>query len=201
MGSGASKMQSINVPIIGLDRAGKSSIMHCICKNEESIATLPTIGFATDHMQVGRVKWSFWDLAGQERSRTLWNYYLLNVSVLIFVVDSSDRERINKAAEELKKALKEEMKVVPIIVYSNKQDLPEHMSDEEVSSALALESTGCKFKIFPCSAVRNEGIQEGIDWVMNSLSTERNSKKDKKKAKSKGKKKSKKSKENFISID
>ena len=44
MGGSSSKLMNMNVPIVGLDAAGKSSIMHCITTNEESMSTVPTIG-------------------------------------------------------------------------------------------------------------------------------------------------------------
>ncbi|MES1903136.1 MAG: hypothetical protein MHPSP_002602, partial [Paramarteilia canceri] len=103
MGAKQSKLASLNVPIIGLDSAGKSSIMHCICANEEAVATVPTIGFSTDHMIVGKIKWSFWDLAGQEKSRSLWSYYLGNAALIIFVIDLGDKNRVSIAKDELHK--------------------------------------------------------------------------------------------------
>ena len=62
-------------------------------------------GFATDHLIVGKIKWSFWDLAGQERSRKLWNYYLANSALVIFVLDTADKSRLKTAGEELRKVI------------------------------------------------------------------------------------------------
>lgn len=46
-------------------------------------------------------------------------------SGLLFVVDSSDRERIAESREELFGILdSDEMKEVPVVVIANKQDLP-----------------------------------------------------------------------------
>jgi GTPase SAR1 family protein len=47
-----------------------------------------------------------WDIGGQEKLRPLWRHYYEGVDALIFMVDSSDRERIEEAAEELNKLLR-----------------------------------------------------------------------------------------------
>jgi signal recognition particle receptor subunit beta len=49
------------------------------------------------------------------------------------VVDSNDRERANEAAEELNKMLNEdELRDAAVLVFANKQDLPNAMSVAEV---------------------------------------------------------------------
>lgn len=58
---------------------------------------------------------------------------------LIFVVDSNDRERAAEAKEELAKMLSEdELKDSVLLVYANKQDLPNAMSPAEVTDKLGL---------------------------------------------------------------
>lgn len=44
-----------------------------------------------------------WDLGGQENLRTLWESYYNDAHGIVFVVDSSDRKRL----EECKRALGE----------------------------------------------------------------------------------------------
>ena len=48
-----------------------------------------------------------WDIGGQDRIRNLWRHYYNGTQGLIFVVDSSDRDRIDEARDELHKALNE----------------------------------------------------------------------------------------------
>ncbi len=76
----------------------------------------------------------------QDRIRNLWRHYYNGTQGLIFVVDSSDRERIDEARDELHKALSEvELEKVKILVLANKQDLPQAMPAAEVSEKLALK--------------------------------------------------------------
>ncbi|KAL0180657.1 hypothetical protein M9458_023063, partial [Cirrhinus mrigala] len=60
---------------------------------------------------------------------------------LIFVVDSSDHDRIDTAAEELNAMLAEdEMRDVVLLVLANKQDLPKAMPAHELTERLGLHS-------------------------------------------------------------
>lgn len=70
--------------------------------------------------------------------------------MLIFVVDSNDRDRISEAADELQRFLSEdELQDVILLVLANKQDLPNAMSVEEVTEHLKLNSlrnrSWCKY--------------------------------------------------------
>lgn len=61
--------------------------------------------------------------------------------MLIFVVDSNDRERISEAADELQRFLNEdELQDCIVLVLANKQDLPNAMSVEEVTDKMRLNS-------------------------------------------------------------
>ena len=54
----------------------------------------------------------------------MWKHYYPNTDGLIYVVDSSDRNRISLAKEELHKILgEEELKNTVLLVLANKQDI------------------------------------------------------------------------------
>ena len=55
-----------------------------------------------EKVQYRNVTFTVWDVGGQEKLRPLWRHYFNNTDGLIFVVDSMDRERVNKAAAEFK---------------------------------------------------------------------------------------------------
>ncbi len=57
------------------------------------------------------------------------------------MVDSNDRERITDAADELGKMLNEdELRDATVLVFANKQDLPNAMSVAEITDKLGLHS-------------------------------------------------------------
>ena len=46
-------------------------------------------------------KLNVWDIGGQKAIRPYWKNYYENTDGLVFVVDSSDEERVNECKEEL----------------------------------------------------------------------------------------------------
>ena len=71
--------------------------------------------------------------------RALWRHYYQNTQALIFVVDSTDRERIQDAKEDLHRVFNEdELKDAVLLVFANKQDLPNAMGKNEVVEKLSL---------------------------------------------------------------
>jgi ADP-ribosylation factor protein 1 len=100
----------------------------------------------------------------------LWRHYFVNTSALIFVVDSTDRERIGEAADELHKMLaEEEMRACPVLVFANKQDMPTALSVPELTDRLGLfHLRDRKWFIQASCAPSGDGLYEGLDWVCTS---------------------------------
>ena len=65
-------------------------------------ARLLHAGFNVEKVQYKNVLFTVWDVGGQEKLRPLWRHYFNNTDGLIYVVDSQDRERVNRAASEFK---------------------------------------------------------------------------------------------------
>merc|ERR1711933_235361 len=92
---------------VGLDAAGKTTILYKL-KLGEVVTTIPTIGFNVETVEYKNISFQVWDIGGQDKIRKLWRHYYLGTHGAIFVVDSSDRDRIEDAREELTKMLSEE---------------------------------------------------------------------------------------------
>jgi small GTP-binding protein len=118
------------------------------------------------------INFTVWDVGGQDKIRKLWRYYYENTQGLIFVVDSSDRDRIEDAREELTKILNEdEMRDAAVLVFANKQDLPNAMTAAEVSEKLGLRNVRNKhWFIQSACATSGDGLYEGLDWLSRTLS-------------------------------
>ena len=66
------------------------------------------------------------DVGGNDKIRPLWRHYYTGAQGLIFVVDSADAERMDEARQELHRIINDrEMKDANILVFANKQDLPQ----------------------------------------------------------------------------
>lgn len=118
------------------------------------------------------MKFTVWDVGGQDKIRPLWRYYFQNTQGLIYVVDSNDQERINESREELKKMLSEdELRDSTLLVFANKQDLPNAMPVAELTRALDLPSVGNrKWFVQACCATSGTGLYEGLDWLTENIS-------------------------------
>ena len=65
-------------------------------------------------------------MGGQDKIRPLWRHYYTGTQGLIFVVDCADRDRIDEARQELHRIINDrEMRDAVILIFANKQDLPE----------------------------------------------------------------------------
>jgi len=111
-----------------------------------------------------------WDVGGRDKIRPLWRHYYQNTQGLIFVVDSNDRERISEAAEELYKMLREdELCDVALLVFANKQDLPNAMSCQEIADQMNLKAITHPWLIAGSSATSGDGLYEALDWLSHTI--------------------------------
>merc|ERR1711968_407039 len=99
--------QEVRILMVGLDAAGKTTILYKL-KLGEIVTTIPTIGFNVETVEYKNISFTVRDVGGQDKIRPLWRHYFQNTQGLIFVVDSNDRERIDEAADELDKMMKED---------------------------------------------------------------------------------------------
>ena len=119
--------------VLGLDCAGKTTILKAVA--DEEISNIePTQGFNIKQITIGGIRLAIWDLGGQKVLREYWSNYFENTSVLIYVIDAADDERLNESGEELYNLLKEnELKNVPVLIFANKQDLVHALEPDEVN--------------------------------------------------------------------
>lgn len=74
-------------------------------------------------VQYANLNFDVWDLGGQTSIRPYWRSYYANTAAVIFVIDSTDIERLETAADELRSMLnEEELKDAALLVFANKQD-------------------------------------------------------------------------------
>jgi len=156
--------------MVGLDAAGKTTILYKL-KLGEIVTTIPTIGFNVETVEYKNISFTVWDVGGQDKIRPLWRHYFQNTQGLIFVVDSAGRERAAEAAEELTKMLGEdEMRDAILLVFANKQDLPNAMAASELTDKLGLNSLrGKRWYIQSTCATQGQGLYEGLDWLSNEI--------------------------------
>jgi len=80
-------------------------------------------------------------------------------------------ERAAEAKDELHKMLQEdELRDAALLVFANKQDLPNAMATAEVTEKLGLsQMRGRVWYIQGTCATQGQGLYEGLDWLSNEL--------------------------------
>lgn len=133
----------------------------------EAVDAAPTISFNVEDVEHKNIIFTIWDFSGQDRIRPLRYHYSKGARGIIFVVDASDRERVDQARYELSGVLtEEELKDTPLLILANKQDLPDAMSEAEIADSLNLRSLGHRqWHIQPSCATTGHGLREGLDWL------------------------------------
>uniref|UniRef100_A0A4W5LBF9 ADP-ribosylation factor-like protein 14 n=1 Tax=Hucho hucho TaxID=62062 RepID=A0A4W5LBF9_9TELE len=160
---GSRPQPEARVLLLGLDSAGKSTLLYKL-KYNESVNTVPTIGFNVEMIEAKKkretVALTVWDVGGQKTMRHYWESFYQDTAGLVFVVDSSDRRRLEEARRELDRALSSEfLRGLPVVILANKQDLLEAVSITEITERFHLRTMSAERDWFvqPCSAVTGAG--------------------------------------------
>ncbi|KAB2626508.1 ADP-ribosylation factor 2-like [Pyrus ussuriensis x Pyrus communis] len=163
--------KEMRILMVGLDAAGKTTILYKL-KLGEVVTTIPTIGFNVETVEYKNVSFTVWDVGGQDKIRPLWRHYFQNTQGLIFVLDSNDRDRVLEARDELHRMLNEdELRDATLLVFANKQDLPNAMNVSEITDKLGLHSLRQRrWYIQAASATSGQGLYEGLDWLSSNIS-------------------------------
>jgi len=165
-----------HVAIIGLDAAGKTTIMKRILRSEYTLSK-PTFGVNIEVYRYRTLEFVVWDLGGHAPIRkTLWKKFVTKASVIVFVVDAADQKRFHLAKEVFYESLENTDPNAPILFLANKSDKEEAASTLEVMEALELHkmTRGERpFNLFRCSALTGEGLFTAWDWLVDVVSKDK----------------------------
>jgi len=164
--------KELRILLLGLDNAGKTTILRTLASEDINQIT-PTQGFNIKSVQSQGFKLNVWDIGGQRRIRPYWRNYFENTDVLIYVIDSTDRNRFDETGQELQELLDDDkLSGVPLLVLANKQDLFSAAKASDIADGLQLaQLRGRTWQIQACSAKKNEGVEDGLQWVMRTVAS------------------------------
>ncbi|CAI9103603.1 OLC1v1002120C2 [Oldenlandia corymbosa var. corymbosa] len=103
---GLSTKTEVNILMVGLDCAGKTTILYRL-KGREVVIDMPTVGFNLETLEYKNISFQVQDMAGQNMRPPYLKCYYQNIRGMIYVVDSNDRDRIFDARDNLKVQLEE----------------------------------------------------------------------------------------------
>eukprot|EP01091_Cochliopodium_minus_P016818 TRINITY_DN6410_c0_g1_i1.p1 TRINITY_DN6410_c0_g1~~TRINITY_DN6410_c0_g1_i1.p1 ORF type:complete len:229 (+),score=71.30 TRINITY_DN6410_c0_g1_i1:30-689(+) len=151
--------------LLGLDESGKTSFLY-MWKLGERVETIPTIGFNCEAITKDNIELTIYDVGGQEKIRPLWRHYYGTEQYMLYMIDSSDRGKIEESKKELFKL--REITNSRLIIVGNKQDKGNCMNKEEIINKFDLNSLNCDYEIFLCSSFDKQTIQPISDYIFDA---------------------------------
>ena len=124
-----------------------------------------------NHFIVGKVdmkdiRINFWDLGGQLELQSLWEKYYSESHAIVFVVDSTDKARIDQVRQTFEKVVQNEIvEGVPVLMLANKQDVPDalHLQDiQSIFNKIAVQLEARDSKVLEISALKGYNLIKHI---------------------------------------
>ena len=124
---------NFKIIILGIQNAGKTTILYRLALGQ-LVKTTPTIGSNVEEISYNNVKFQAWDVGGQESSRQVWDVYFINSDAIVYVIDCNDFDNAEDSKTQFYKLLSNEaLKNAVILIFANKQDLPNALPASEVN--------------------------------------------------------------------
>ncbi|ORX62002.1 P-loop containing nucleoside triphosphate hydrolase protein [Hesseltinella vesiculosa] len=171
--------EEYNILIIGLDNAGKTTLLEKIKSTYMDTPGLPadriapTVGLNIGRIEIQSSKLKFWDLGGQHDLQTIWERYYSECHAILFVVDSTDKRRLEECKDTFETMVTNDLvEGVPILMLANKQDINDALRVEdikEVFNKIAVKLGARDSRVLPISALEGNGVHEAIDWLIKRL--------------------------------
>ena len=130
--------KNANIVFLGLDNAGKTTLLYML-QNDRFTQTDSTIHPHQAEVVIGNIRFNSYDLGGHMAARKTWENYYASVDGIIFMVDAADRERLPEVKKELDELMAmKELEEVPFVIFGNKIDMKDAVSEEELREVLGL---------------------------------------------------------------
>lgn len=166
---GGVKLFIPKILVTGPFNAGKTSFVKSIAPKSVSvdrmaIGKIPTtVALDIGHMEYKGFVADVFGTPGQERFDLVLDFLSKEAVGAFILIDSTAPQTFARAKEMIKKCKAE---AIPKVIIANKQDLPNSLSPDEIRSLMRLDPS---IPIIPVSVIRNEGIEESLEALMNIL--------------------------------
>ena len=165
-----SRIKEVNVTFIGLDNAGKTTIVKYL-ETGSFVETYPTMGInrgAT--ISLSKMEINVFDIGGQEDFRNLWADINEKSDGIVFVVDSSDYVRFEETRRVFHEVINTQLfGDVVVLILLHKCDLQDRMERSRFISEFNLINLPFKWAIYETSAKTGENIIDSFSWFFKSI--------------------------------
>ncbi|WVN90490.1 uncharacterized protein L203_105726 [Cryptococcus depauperatus CBS 7841] len=133
------RREEYSVVIIGLDNAGKTTMLEKIKTMYNPTPGMPpekigpTVGQNIGKISLPSTTLHFYDLGGQRDIRSIWEKYYDECHAVVFVLDATDQARLSETWEVFDEVLNSPRLLnLPLLLLANKQDSPTSLSVAEI---------------------------------------------------------------------
>lgn len=164
--------------VIGLQSAGKTSIINRLMENEFDPNVRPTLGTQIHRFVLQQTKIELYDLGGQLKLRKNWYDQSLKPSGIVYVVDcTEDTERMKLEREEFYHILDfhygklspDDQKKIPLLILGNKIDIAKEDYPYLLKNLFFDIKKTYNYRMGYCSAKENQGIMENFSWLIGEF--------------------------------
>ncbi|PRP83620.1 LON peptidase N-terminal domain and ring finger 3 [Planoprotostelium fungivorum] len=164
--------KKLRMVCVGLDNSGKTTIINWF-KPKKAVEIVPTVGYQVEEFSKHGINFTVLDMSGQNKYRNMWEHYYNDAGAIIWVIDGSDKFRLVVVKDELNALLAHpavKKNAVPVLLYVNKVDVPECMTNDEITAGLELEKiSGHPWHLSRSNGITGEGVEEGVSWLVNNI--------------------------------
>lgn len=160
------------VLLLGIDGAGKTTLLYKAKLDNAIFANIPPRGINIELMTPRRgARIQVFDMPGSKLTRYLWQDWYRSTEAIVYVVDCSDRVRIDEAKFELHELLQSrDLRRVPLVVVANKEDIDGAMCADVISAELDLTSIKDRdWSIHTTCAHKGTGISRVFQDVVDKI--------------------------------
>ncbi len=165
---------TVKISVIGLDGAGKTTLIAYLRYGRFISDITPTIGLNTEVIKFEGLTFHVWDLGGQMQFRkTIWEQYTENSKGIIYVIDAANRRRFPEAREYLWKMMNLEHlkgRHIPFCILANKIDLVPELTEKDLANYMGISSYLSKdIRVFRTSSKTGEGVTKALRWLSERI--------------------------------
>ena len=159
-------LQEKSILLLGLDNAGKTSLLHCL-KTGEFAQFDRTLQANEDYFEIGNIKVHAFDLGGHKEVIQLWRDYFLQAEAIVFIIDASDQSRIEEAKNQLHSLIQDDtLKNLKFLILGNKSDIAGSYSIHELAHELKIPDES-RFFLDIISVKQLYVSISGFNWVLS----------------------------------
>ena len=164
-------MITYKILFLGDSSVGKTAFIIRFCDGKFEEDSLTTIGLDKKAKSVShkdkKILLQIWDTAGQERFRSIALNALKVVQGIILVFDVTNRETFDNVTQWLEQ-IKDNLQNPFVALFGNKTDMPKDKWKVTTEEAKEFAQKN-KLEYFETSAKLNEGIKDGVSFLVNEI--------------------------------